>query len=186
MNIGFTYGRDVRFDSLSKRTKTTNQTNLKFEWTTYPNFSPQLMFKLVDDTLAHPMFGKRTSSSILAKFSLRWTPNRIVRNDFSISWKALNREEESTHTYSFTDTLNWKISDLLSSITSLEAGYLTGTVNEDKLKKLEIELSHTLSSKLANNWNGSFTGGYLLGFSNQNSTDNYQSFTAELKITTLF
>lgn len=185
MNLNLNLGRDFRYDRLTNRKRITDHGQGRINWTDYGELSPQLTVKITNDILAHPWYGRRESTQILTKFSLGWDPSRAIKNDFSISWKVENSESKNTNTYSLADTLNWTLSDLLSSQTSLKGSYLTGTVNGETRRELEAEVTQTLSSELSKNWDGSFTGGYLLGIADQ-PTDNYQSLIAELKITTTF
>lgn len=185
LNVGLHLKRDFQYYRLSKRVEIADQGQATINWTSYQKFSPQLTLKITKDLLTHPWYGKRESSQILARFSLGWDPSRVIQNDFSISWEVANSNRKSTDTYSFTNTLNWTISDLFSSQTSLEGSYLAGTVSSETKRELEMELTQTLQSELAKNWDGSFTGGYLFGIANHPS-DNYQSLIAELVITTTF
>lgn len=184
-NFKLTYKRDIRFNRLSKRESTFDQAELKIKLPDYNNFSPRLMLKIVEDRLAHPRFPTQKSSSKLAQFTLGWSPNQEIQNLSSLSWEILNREKETVHTYSLSDTLHWKISDMFSSKTKVEGNYSKGSVRENKKDRLAMELAHTLSSRLAKDWRASLAGGYLLGMGKE-TADNYQSFTGKLVISTTF
>ncbi len=185
LNFSLNLKRDFQYDRLSERVEITDQAQGTINWTGYGELSPQLTLRITNDILAHPWYGRRESSQILTKFSLGWDLSDFIKNDFSISWKVENSYQENANTYSLADTLNWAISDLFSAQTRLKGSYLTGTISSETRKELEVELTQTLSSELAKDWDGSFTGGYLFGMGNDPS-DNYQSLIAELKITTTF